>query len=643
MRRSPRALCFFRALGTSLLALLALLTLAFAPLAAYAQSDEIVVTGTRIEENVRDALVNTDVVSRKDIERSGARNAAELLEERAGVTVSRSFGGSAIWLRGLDPEYTLILVDGDRVPGQIDGAIDLGRFSVENIERIEIVRGPGSALYGADAIGGVINVITRESKRDLEADASIAYGQANVLDLSGRAAAKLLPPLRLQLTGAVHHADGFGTQGMGRGSEIEAQQGGFKLWLEPDLRHRFVASATYIHQTFSGIDSGAGNAIFDRTQEQEQLSTSLSHRLRATPKVELTSRASYSQFREQYLSDQRRGTALDRYEDNREHLGQLSSVLSLKLDPAHKSTLGLEHLFQVFDSQRLAARGNRYRLGMFAQHAWRVWRDTPARFDVVPGVRVDIDSQFGTQLSPKVALRYKPSSALMLRASYGRGYRAPSFQELLLRFENPTVGYVVGGNPDLGAETSHGVDAGIEWSPSDVVELGATFFRNDLRNMIAIVTGGSDAIGTMYTYSNLATAWTMGVESSASVNAGDWLSALIGYTFMETWDGENRRVLEGRPKHRLNAALRVAYPAWGLELGSRFAVQIERVFFVVDEQNEAGRPTVAPALAQLDLRIAKQFFERLELAAGIDNVLDAGDRFTVIRPRIFYGGITGKL
>jgi outer membrane cobalamin receptor len=123
---------------------------------------DVVVTGTRTETPLADSPARLDVITRADIDRSGARDVGELLEEQIGVVgVTRSFRGDSIQLGGLDPEYTLILVDGDRAPGRIGGGIDLGRFTIENVERIEILRGPGSALYGSDAIGGVVNILTR--------------------------------------------------------------------------------------------------------------------------------------------------------------------------------------------------------------------------------------------------------------------------------------------------------------------------------------------------------------------------------------------------------------------------------------------------------------------------------------------------
>jgi len=263
------------------------------------------------------------------------------------------------------------------------------------------------------------------------------------------------------------------------------------------------------------------------------------------------------------------------------------------------------------------------------------------RFDVVPGARVDLDSQFGNQISPKLSLRYVPHPEWELRTSYGRGFRAPSFQELLLRFENPSVGYVVAGNANLGAETSHGVDAGVSWSPGPELELSSTFFRNDLRNMIAIVSLDETSAGAGYSYKNLTSAWTMGLESSAAVRVGEVFSVQLGHTWLETWDAEQRRELEGRPRHRINGTARVRHPGWDAELNARAVVQLRRVFYTPNDDG-SERTRIADPMAQVDLRASKRLGPHLELAVGVDNLLDAGDSFSVLRPFTFYGAVSGR-
>ena len=159
--------------------------------------------------------------------------------------------------------------------------------------------------------------------------------------------------------------------------------------------------------------------------------------------------------------------------------------------------------------------------------------------------------------------------------------------------------------------------------------------------MIAIVSGEMLEDGTRYTYDNIATAWTMGVESFAGLRAGDELSFRVGYTWMATHDGENDRVLEGRPVHRITAFLHVAPAGWDADFNARFGLQLGRVFFRVDEMDVEQEQKADP-LAQLDLRLSKHFTQHLDLAVGVDNLLDAGDEYTVLRPRTFYGSIAGK-
>lgn len=605
---------------------------------------EIVVTGSRIEERIDRAASATEVIRRKDIEQSGARNAAELLEERPGMQVVRSFRGAELQLRGLDPEYTLILVDGERVPGQIDGVTDLTRFGVETIERIEIVRGPGSALYGSDAIGGVVNILTRESKRPFEASALADYGQHSTLDLTGMVAGRPVEPLRLLATGEWHSVDALRREGE-RNTALSAREDlstGGRLSFQPDERNTFVLRGNYLRTNLTGIDAGGGGALFDRTQLQEQLLSGFTHRLRATRRFQLISRLSYTQFRDQYLLDQRGSRELDQYENNRERLGQITSIASLEPADGQRTTLGVEQLFQNLQSARLSHSGQRYRLGVFAQHAWLVFENDDSELEIVPGLRLDADTQFGTQLSPKLALRYKAHPNVELRASYGRGFRAPTFQEQLLRFENPSVGYVVIGNPDLRAETSDGFDVGARVF-NDVFDVHLTFFRNDLRNMIAYDSRTSDVGGMLFIYDNITTAWTMGVESSVSARWREWVSGTLSYTLTNTWDGENRRRLEGRAPHRFSANARLVHPGSGLEFVVRGAFAIGRTFYVdAEDGSEDQRAVVTKPLKQLDLRVAKHFGRALELFVGLDNLFDAGDAFTALRPLTVYGGVRGR-
>ncbi|HSP78591.1 MAG TPA: TonB-dependent receptor plug domain-containing protein, partial [Myxococcaceae bacterium] len=122
------------------------------------QGKQTVVTASRTERKLEDVVVPTEVITRTQIEAHGARDLGQLLQQHPGVELVHTFRGTGLRLQGLDPEYVLVLVDGERVGGRVGTTLDLGRFSLRDVERVEIVKGPAAALYAADGIRGVVNL-----------------------------------------------------------------------------------------------------------------------------------------------------------------------------------------------------------------------------------------------------------------------------------------------------------------------------------------------------------------------------------------------------------------------------------------------------------------------------------------------------
>jgi outer membrane receptor protein involved in Fe transport len=202
---------------------------------------------------------------------------------------------------------------------------------------------------------------------------------------------------------------------------------------------------------------------------------------------------------------------------------------------------------------------------------------------------------------------------------------------------------VVAGNPDLGAERSHGVDFGVEYRPLSSLTVAATFFRNDLRDMISVVTVGEGGVdGTLFSYANIAKAHTMGLESTATFRFKELFDATLGYTFTESRNDETGRRLEGRPRHRITVAPHFAYEPWELDFTARAALLVQRNYDIDEDGDGVSTAITATPIAQIDLRIAKSFTRHFELFAGIDNILNAGDQYTILRPFTAYGGARGR-
>lgn len=647
--------------------LTALLTalFAFTPVLAFGQDDsarcepddelcarDVVVTGSRIETPADESPVRVEVIDREQIEQSGARDLGELLEEQPGLVINRSFRGDEIQMQGLDPEYVLVLVNGERMPGRIGGAIDLGRYSPEDIERIEIVRGASSAMYGSDAIGGVINIITRRTREPFEADAAAMAGGGNgaVADATARVGGRI-GDVSLRVSGGFHYADPVrraaepdvpdSSQPTTGSARLQWSLGGGLTW-QVDRALQLSLAAEYLQRSLSGVDRNAAAAIFDRTQlvEQLQAATSLKWDIGGGGRISI--RGSYSRFREQYLYDQRGSSALDDVQDNREDLGQLTLQYDQPVSE-HLLTIGFEETFQALDSARLTSTGSRFRFAPFVQDTWFLIDRRDFLWVVVPGVRLDVDSQFGIQVSPKLTMRVDPiPRTLILRASYGSGFRAPSFQELLLRFENPSAGYIVHGNPNLGAELARSLQVGAEWRPIAEFQISANYFRNDIDGLIATVTVEDNRAGTILSYANISSGYTQGIESSLTARPIRELRLTASYTFTDTWDEDAERVLEGRAPHRITLAATFDHREWELGGTARCALTSERPFFSDSDGDGIEEATFAPWVAQIDIRLWKRFTRHFEISVGIDNLTDAGDSFLALRPRTFHGGVRGR-
>ncbi len=602
------------------------------------ETRDIVVTATRTALEKNDAPVSTDVYDRQTIEDTGAENALEVLEETPGVQVDRGVGGAGIVLQGLDPKYTLVLVDGQRVSGRIDGTIDLTRFPAEDIERIEIVRGPGSVLYGADALAGTINIITRRPAKRWEAEAHSAYGSFNTLDLTGRIGHR-----RERYAGSFS-AGSHNTDGWDADPSTASTTGPSSKQFELSSSQRFTSRglfaldgwAQYLRRTTRGVDALNTGAVFDRVNRSETVTANI------TPSATWNDGSfrftgSYSLFRDQFFNDQRGSDALDDSQETFDHVAQGTAQLSQQVEK-HVLTTGVDGQFEFLSADRVDP-GNvdRQRYAVFAQDEWRPLE----ALTILPGVRLDYDSLFGLYPTPRIALMAKPTERWRLRASYGRGYRAPTFREMYLLFTNAGVGYQVRGNPSLQPETSWSTHVSAQYFPWRWASVSLAVFDHRLQDTIVIDTlDDSDESLTLFGYANIGNAESRGVESSASVQWGP-LTLDGSYTLTHTRDLDTGRALPGRAKHRGTAGARFHREAWGTTLRIRSAITGPRTFFVDRDDDDELEPLHSDPFATLDARLAQTFTRYVEAYVGVDNILNAGNATdNPLVPRSYFGGIT---
>lgn len=613
--------------------------------------DDLVITGTRTRTRFKDAPVVVEVIDRATLEASGATSLAELLQTQANVRLEHTQRGVNASLRGLDARHTLVLVDGQRVGGRVDGALDMGRYPVEHLERIEIVRGAGSALYGADAVGGIIHLITRKARKPLEAQLSAQMGTLGQYDVTGMVAGQV-GSLSGRLTAGHHHIDSFSWDPAGvatSGPEQRSTSAGGDLRWKVSPRHTLSLAGEYTDRKLASVDVSAGGAIFDRIQQTDMLTLRLAHEYKADGGTVWRSQASVNQHDDQLLNDQRKSSALDSLMKTRLTLGTVETQVDYSLSN-HRLSVGLEGLGEYMESPRLdEGTGSRIRGAIYVQDQWTLGGLpsallSPSTYMVlVAGARVDLDSDFGAFASPRISFRVDPYEWLAIQTSLGLGFRAPESSERLLLFENTAVGYRVEGNPDLIPEVSRSADLTFTVRPIKALELRVGGFFNHIDNLIDMVGDADFQPGTpvVFRYENVDAAITAGVESSLRYTRPYWWMG-TSYTWTYTRDLGQKRPLAGRAPHEVSAELGGREPVTGLNASVRSVWNAERPYFL-STQGMGEEDQVAAAYVSVDVRAGWQINRYVELFATGQNLTDSGDHILMLMPpRRFTGGVMGR-
>lgn len=582
--------------------------------------DAVVVTAARREQRLKDVVVPTEVIGRAEIERTGATDVAALLQQFTGLQVDGGVGGGqGVQLQGMDSRRVLVLVDGQPVVGRVNGDFDLSRLPLAGVERIEVVKGPQSTLYGSEALGGVINIITRPARGARTVEGQVVAGTRGRTDanLGGRAA---LGPVRLSGDATLRASDlAVGIPGdLGTRSE--------RWTATPALEWRAtdrwtLRSSALVSEQSQRYRSGQLFRFVDDAQVGGRVGGEWRRGVHRLAPVLFVSRFDHLS-RASTGSEPLAGTGDRDVQSLAEAELTGSTILGAVLIDG-----GIEARRERIDSDRIP--GGRRALDAVEGFTQLTMARGPVT--VVPGVRVVEHSQFGGFAAPRVAVLARVSDALAVRASVGRGFRAPDFKELYLSFANPSAGYAVTGNPALRPETSVSGQLGAEWS-------GArgwwrvNGFTNRFRDFIA--TAAPDPSGT-YTYENIETGRTRGVETEGGLSRGAWRLDL-GYTYLEARDADDRP-LPSRPAHSGRAALTAPFVAKG-SLAATWLVTGR----MATGAETADGPVVQPTFERLDLRAMVPLRGGLRALVGVDNALDRrmGRDWPGFTGRLVYGGLS---
>jgi outer membrane receptor for ferrienterochelin and colicins len=445
-----------------------------------------------------------------------------------------------------------------------------------------------------------------------------------------------------RLTAGRHSGAGFDLDT----SDLATTRSAFEQWniaQRSDLvsleHFRLESGGEYVRRVRRGIDQSEAGAVFDRENLTHDASLWLRPEWTLGPGSRLRFVGSFGLFRDDFDLDQRASDALDDHQSTREHLGQLGAQLDISLGGSHLVTGGIDGSYESLTTERLAGRrGERERLALFVQDEWAVM-DAPLLV-LLPSARLDVDSQFGSYPTPRLALRFDPANDVTLRATYGWGYKAPDFRELYLLFENPGAGYLVEGSTELAPERSQSVNAGVEYRPHRSVWLSLQGFYNLIDDRIDTRLSPSNEVGSQrFRYQNVDSATTRGANAAASVTPLPGLRLDAGYDFTDGRDGDGR-ALSGVARHRATASLRYRAAEVGFEMMWRGSFVGERPFYQDTDGDGAEERRKAWGYASIDWRVAQRIATGWTSFILAENLLDAGDpEFLPLAPRSFSGGV----
>jgi len=516
---------------------------------------DVVVSASRLEEPAADVASSVTVIPGSLLQAAQQRMVLEALREVPSVDVvpSGAPGGlTAVFLRGADSGQTLVLVDGVEAnnPVASERAFDFAHLSTDNVERIEVLRGPQSVLYGSDAMGGVIHVITRRGQGDpkvrftAEAGSYGTYRGAAALGGGNETANYSLEASRLQTSGfSSADEDDDNTEKDGyRNQTISARVGVTPSKIvDGDVTVRGIESRSEV-DNFGGPGGDDPNHVLDFSQWM----------FRAAPRVRLLDGAWEQTFSAAVMT-------LD-FQDNNPADTASGGAFTISSFEAQLVDLDWQHTLTLHESQVLVVgaefeeetaqsftedsffgtsvlrKRSAWTRSAYAQHRMHLWD----RLMVSGGVRADTHEEFGTRVTWRGTGAYAVSStATKLRGTVGTGFKAPSLFQLFSSF----------GDPTLDAEESLGWDLGFDQDlPGDRATVSATYFRNEFEDLI-------DFDGATSRFMNLGRAETEGLEVAVRVRVVDGLEARLSYTRLDAEDKDADEDLIRRARHRAGARL----------------------------------------------------------------------------------------
>ena len=593
---------------------------------------KIVVTATMTEKDIEDAPGSIQVLTEQDLIEMNAETVAEALEEVSGLLVVTAEGKQkAPRIRGTDPIHSLVLIDGRRLPPGFKGIVDLEVIPVDMIERIEIVRGPASALYGSDALGGVINIITKKTPDSLIMGVTGQYGLRTYSDQDDMRSRAYIGNswnrFGFFLAGGIQEKDGYDRDGVApnEGDETTLRSIAGRFSFDMNDAHEFQAGFEHVYKNDIGTRF-MQNQVREWDHTDRRTNYFVQYDGVASSLFNVMLRANHSdQENDSTLTPPSTGTTAD--PADKTDLDQLEGRITGIIGP-HLLIFGADYSDTGMEEGSGVEHGVE-NLSFFAQDEYQIF----APLYLVMGIRFDDHSEFGSEWTPRTSLIYRIVDSLRFKASYGRGFRAPSMTELFITSNRNQGKTIYEPNSTLEPETSESYEIGFEGEYKRF-QGRLTYFRNTVDNLIDAEyytsTGSGNQTIRYYQYQNIAKVTLSGVECEWYLGLSHGFNVSGNLSYLDTKDELTGEELEGRPDLKGSVKLGYAYPAQGISANIR--------------TNYIGKSYRSDGSDDDDLTLvsaymSKKLSDTIKLFAGVDNIFNEGkDQGT--EPTLFYAGFS---
>ncbi|MBK7106229.1 MAG: TonB-dependent receptor [Ignavibacteriae bacterium] len=519
--------------------------------------DQIVVTGTRTERFLKDTPVSTRVINKEQIQNSGASDIKQALSEINGIVIHENqfgTGVNTVEIQGFSSQHVQILVDGIKMIGRVNGELDISAVPINQVERIEIVKGAASALYGSEAMGGVINIITNKIDNNFSVNSDLITGSYGRLDGNININAPIQnwkPSLNL----SYRKYDGYDLNDLTPSEDGTAYQ---KYHGQFNINRNLSKSSEVNFRTlfFTENHNSQSSQIFEDKIENNHFAGRLEF---ATKKffnsLNIKSGIEYSAYNHKYDQKVISSGFIKEGDISDEKLMRGDLLFDFSVG-SNLINSGYSFEYEEIKSDRVIGKNQNNTLNnIFLQD--EITLNDWSTF--LGGIRLDAHSVYGSQFTPKATIMLKPSNTSRIRFSYSEGFRSPSFKELFIEYVNLTVGYHISGNPNLQPEKSLSIQTDFEYWNDNNYHFRIHLNYNKISNLIDYeYLGIVDNYG-LYKTANLEKVNTWGGDFEIEYFPLDFMNFKFGYGYFDSKDFQTNESLPFKSNHKLNFSINLNF------------------------------------------------------------------------------------